>query len=93
VRCALAQGYRPIDCASSYGHEAGIGTALSGAITTGVVEKGLERHIGVTNVRAARARHSNHSGTDGPLGAQHHHDLHQRHHARPEGVISPAGLP
>ena len=68
MRWALEQGYRPMDCASIYGNEAGIGTALSEAITTGVVDKGLEPHIGVSNFRAAaRAIHPNHSGTDAGL--------------------------
>ncbi len=38
----------------------------------------------------ALARHPNHSGTDGPLGSQHHHDLHPRPQARPNGRHQPS---
>lgn len=38
----------------------------------------------------ARARHPNHSGTDGPLRSQHHHDLDAHSQARPAGRDQPS---
>jgi hypothetical protein len=41
----------------------------------------------------ARARSPNDSGTDGPLRSQHHHGLHPRTEARPDGRHQPSRSP